>query len=372
MGKILPGQTVGIIGGDESARQLAQALQKMGVVVGVLAPDANCPAAQVASWQIVAPFTDRTAMENLAMKSHAVVYCTEELESTMLRHIQPVVHLTQTIDLLEIVQDRLLEKSFLDANTIVLAPYSTIVNVTDIQDAIDGIGFPCVLKLAEKKVSAQQQIILYSPADIRRALDLLRFGTCVLEAWIPVEREITVAVIGNERGDYTVTPSVETINRKGYLHEALIPARLADDVAAEVERIAYEIANALELNGLVTIELFLSRTGGIYVNEISATPHPALNVLNATVNFNQYDLLARSACNWALGEVTTHTSAVSVSVYSQQQFEVEKQLDDYPNWQFQFFGKLAVEDNIRTGQIIVPTTDIYHALEDIYQTKIWD
>lgn len=370
--KILPGQTIGIIGGDESARFLAQALQTLGMQVGVLDPDATCSAGQVASWQIVADYDDQDAVERLAMQSHAVVFCTEDIDAALLRHIQPVVRLPQNIDLLEIVQDRLVEKAFLEANTIVLAPYATIVNVTDIQDAIDGIGFPCVLKLAEKKKSGLSQIVLYSPADVRNAIDLLRFGTCVLESWIPVERELTVGIVGNERGDFSITPCVETIYNKNRLHESLVPARIETEVAAEVNRIATEIAKAIDLTGLITIELFVSKTGGIYVNEISAVPHPALNILNNTANGSQYSLLAKSHCNWALGEAEIMSAGVSVSIYSQHQFTTEKLIDEKENWHFTYYGKLAKNDNIRVGHITILTDDLYQALEEIYQTEIWD
>lgn len=370
--KFLPGQTIGIIGGDELGRLSANACHGLGLKVLLLDPNKDCPAAQVCDEQIIADFDDLAGFEELAVNVHGVIYTTEAVPTASLRHIQPVVPVIQSIDLLEITKDRLLEKAFLEDNNIVLAPYATIVNVTDIQDAIDGIGYPCVLKTAEKGHAGHGQMVLYSPADIRKAIDLLRFGTCVLEAWIPLEKELVVTVFGNERQEVSVLPAVEVVQKKNRWHQSIVPARVLPEVATEAQRIAKALAKNIELTGVLNLELFVGKNGAIYVNEVATVPSIANNLFRSAANFSQYDLLARSCANWSLGSAKLLATAVSVNILSQDQFESEKIIDAFPDWDFQYYGKLASGDNQPVGYITILTEDIYQTLEAIYQTQIWD
>src|SRR5699024_8888369 len=138
--------------------------KEMGFRVGVLDPTEDCPASQVADWHIRANYDDILALEELARRCAVITYEFENVSVEALNSILPYAYVPQGTDLLAITQDRLLEKSFLEANNIVIAPYETIISPTDIQDAIDHIGYPCVLKTTRGGYDGKGQYVLYSTA----------------------------------------------------------------------------------------------------------------------------------------------------------------------------------------------------------------
>ncbi|MDU1982030.1 MAG: ATP-grasp domain-containing protein, partial [Enterococcus casseliflavus] len=247
---LMPNATIGIVGGGQLGRMMAMSAKEMGFRVGVLDPTANCPTAQVADWHIVAAYDDVFALEEMARRADVITYEFENVSVEALNSILPYSHIPQGTDLLAITQDRLLEKSFLEANNIVIAPYATIISPTDIQDAIDSIGYPCVLKTTRGGYDGKGQHVLYSTADLAPSMNLLREGTCELEAWIPFEKELSILVAGNGE-TFTTFPVVENIHRNNILHQTIAPARIDPEVAEEAKRIAHIIAKALDLQGVL-------------------------------------------------------------------------------------------------------------------------
>ena len=210
---------IGIIGGGEIARMLALSAKKMGYRIGVLDPEKGCPAAQVADWQIIASFDNQKALMDFAMKCDVVTYECDTIDANSIIRMKKTVSVPQGADLLSITQDRLLEKAYLEASNINLAPYATIVTVEDIKGAIDGIGFPCVLKTISERHNEKDRFVLQSEEDIPKAIYLLKMGTCVLEAWIPFERELSVMVARNQANEVVVFPVSENIHWNSILQE---------------------------------------------------------------------------------------------------------------------------------------------------------
>ncbi|WVT90563.1 5-(carboxyamino)imidazole ribonucleotide synthase, partial [Enterococcus durans] len=279
----------------------------------------------------------------------------------------------QGTDLLAITQDRLLEKSFLETNNIVIAPYATIVSPTDIQDAIDGIGYPCVLKTTRGGYDGKGQYVLRSRTDLAPAMDLLREGTCVLEAWIPFEKEISIIVAGNGQGEYSTFPVVENIHRNNILHETIAPAHVSSEVIEEAERIARVIAEAVSLSGVLGVELFLTKSGGLYVNELAPRPHNSGHYSIEACSMSQFDAHIRGICGWPLSDkVRLLSDAVMVNVLGEQLLESYHLIDKKPDWQFHFYGKSQAKKGRKMGHITILTEDIQQTLDEIKKTNIWD
>lgn len=369
--KILPGQIIGIIGGNEIGKAMGIAAKNMGFQVGLLDPDLNAVASGICDFQIQGEYDDEASLEEMATRCHVLTYAIETIPPKSLRHLQGVVDLPQSLDLLEITQDRLLEKTYLEANNVVIAPYATIINITDIQDAIEGIGYPCVLKRVEKNNEEKGRLMLYSPADLKKAVPMLRFGPCVLEAWIPKEKQLTVHVFGNDKKEYEAFPPVEVMLKNERLHEAIIPGRISLEVENEAKKIALNLAENISLVGGLTIEFFVGKLGFLYVNEL----HPILSaesfIYTDTCSFSAATEHIRGLCNWSLGKNQLLSSGVMVSILGKEQFATEDLLDDFPLGNFYYYGKLGMFEEEKIGHITIVTKDIYQTLEDIYQTKIW-
>ncbi|EMF0171795.1 5-(carboxyamino)imidazole ribonucleotide synthase [Enterococcus hirae] len=370
---LFPGSTIGIVGGGQLGLMMAISAKEMGFKVGVLDPVTNCPAAQVADWYIQGTYDDTFALEELARRTDVITYEFENVSVEALNAISSMSFIPQGTDLLAITQDRLLEKSFLETNNIVIAPYATIVSPTDIQDAIDGIGYPCVLKTTRGGYDGKGQYVLKSRADLAPAMDLLREGTCVLEAWIPFEKEISILVAGNGQGDYSTFPVVENIHRNNILHETIAPAAIADEVVEEAERIARVIAEGMSLSGVLCIEMFLTKTGGLYVNELAPRPHNSGHYSIEACSMSQFDAHIRGICGWPLSKkVRLLSEAVMVNVLGEQLLESYHLIDKKPDWQFHFYGKAQAKKGRKMGHITIVTEDIQQTLDEIKKTNIWD
>ncbi len=368
---LMPGATIGIVGGGQLGKMMTMSAKKMGFNVGVLDPAEDCPTAQIADWHIVAAYDDILALEEMARRSAAITYEFENVSVEALNAILPLCNVPQGTDMLAITQDRLLEKSFLEANNIVIAPYATIISPTDIQDAIDSIGYPCVLKTTRGGYDGKGQYVLHGTTDLAASMSLLRSGTCELEALIPFEKELSIMIAGNGE-TYQTFPVVENSHRNNILHETIAPARVAPEVVTEVKRIALVIAEALHLHGVLAIELFLTASGSLYVNELAPRPHNSGHYSIEACNMSQYDAHIRGISGWPLGEVRQLSDAVMVNILGQHMVQSEKLISQKPDWQFHYYGKNQVKRNRKMGHITITTTDIEKTLMEINETKVWD
>lgn len=367
----MPGSTIGIVGGGQLGRMMAISAKEMGFRVGVLDPTADCPAAQVTDWHIKADYKDVAALKDLAKRSDVVTYEFENVDVDALVAIENLVPVPQGSGLLAITQDRLLEKAFLEENNIIIAPHATIIHPTDILDEIDGIGYPCVLKTTRGGYDGKGQFVLYSTADLAPSMDLLKQGTCVLEAWIPFEKEISVLVAGNGQGDVTVFPVVENIHRNNILFETIAPARIAADVSEEAQRIAKVIAKALNLSGVLAVEMFLTKSGGLYVNELAPRPHNSGHYSIEACSISQFDAHIRGICGWPLPEVKLLDSAVMVNVLGDELLDTYGIIAEKANWQFHYYGKAEAKKGRKMGHITILTDNVDQTLDEIYKTNIW-
>lgn len=369
---LLPGQMIGIIGGGQLGRMMALSAKKMGFRVGVLDPMVDCPAAQVADWHLLAQYDDVEAVKEFAQKAHLLTYEFENVDVDALIAVESMALIPQGTDLLAITQDRLLEKTFLEEQNIVIAPYATIVSPADIPKAIDSIGYPCVLKNTQGSYDGKGQYVLYSNSDLAPSMNLLRNGTCVLEAWIPYDKELAILVAGNAKGHIQVFPIVENVYRNNMLHETIAPARIPQEVMIEVQRIAFVIAKAVHLCGVLAIEMFLTKNGGIYVNEIAPRPHNSGHFSIEACNLSQFDAHIRGICNWPLPNIKLFTGAVMVNILGRELYDSMTLIGKKADWHFHYYGKTELKPDRKMGHITVLTKDIPETLEEIYQTAIWD
>ncbi|BAK21791.1 5-(carboxyamino)imidazole ribonucleotide synthase [Melissococcus plutonius] len=369
---LLPGQVIGIVGGGQLGKMIALSAKKLGFYVGVLDPAADCPASQVADWQLLADYNDIDALKELAQYTQIVTYEFENVSVEALTEIEDLVSIPQGTDLLAITQDRLLEKSFLEDNNIIIAPYATIVSPTDIQDAIDGIGYPCILKTTHGGYDGHGQYILHNPSDLVPAMELLRQGACVLEALIPYEKEISILISGDGQKNYTTFPVVENIHKNNILYETIAPARIADEVIEEAERIARVIAEAVNLAGTLAIEMFLMKSGGIYVNELAPRPHNSGHYTIEACSFSQFDTHVRGICSWAMPKVDLLSKAVMVNILGDEIYGTLNLIKEKPQWQFHYYGKKETKPKRKMGHITILTDSIETTLEEISNTTIWN
>ncbi len=368
---LLPNSTIGIIGGGQLGRMMALAAKAMGFRVIVLDPTVDAPCGQVADEQIVANYTDLAALKELAEKSDVVTYEFENVDNDAIRSIEDIVRIPQGSELLSITQDRILEKAYLESININLAPYAVIVDKDDIVQHISSLGYPAVLKTTQGGYDGKGQYVIQNEDDIDKALGLLRFGTCVLEAWIPFEREVSVIVARNASGQIETFPVAENDHKNNILHTTHVPATLDAESVHEAEAIAVKLAEYLHLEGVLAVEMFVTNSGAIYVNELAPRPHNSGHFSIEACNISQFTQHIRAISGLPLLEVELLRPAMMVNILGQHVDGVNEVLDAHPEWFVHYYGKQEAKIDRKMGHITVLSDNPLVEIEKLRGMKIW-
>lgn len=367
---LLTNNTIGIIGGGQLGRMMALAAKAMGYRIIVLDPTADCPAAQVSDEQIVADYDDKVALRELSEKADVVTYEFENIDYDALKMTQNLVSVPQGSELLSITQDRILEKAYLESANINIAPYAVIVDKEEIESEIKSIGYPAVLKTAQGGYDGKGQVVLHDANDIDTAARLLRYGSCVLEAWIPFEKEISIVVARNLDGQVETFPVAENVHVNNILHITIAPANVTDDVHEEAEEIAKKLADVLQLCGVLAVEMFVTNSGAIYVNELAPRPHNSGHFTIEACSISQFTQHIRAIVGLPLVKPELLKPAVMINILGQHVEAVNEHMADYPQWFVHYYGKKEAKINRKMGHITVLTDEPKAILSEIEETQI--
>jgi len=372
LNKFIPqGSTIGIIGGGQLGQMMALDAKQTGMKVVILDPTPHCPAGQVADEQIVAPYADTKAIEKLADKADVLTYEFENVDLNALEDVQDRVYLPQGTNLLYTTKNRLREKNFLRQAGVKTAPFMAVHTSAELKDAVKKIGYPAVLKTSEGGYDGHGQEVLRNKDDLDKCAPILATGDCILEGWVPFNRECSVMVGRNEDGEITAFPVSENIHHDEILHLSIVPARISSELQQKAQKIAVQIAQAINLRGILGVEMFVTDDGEIYINELAPRPHNSGHYSIEACNFSQFAIHNRAICNWPLPQVELLKSVVMVNVLGQHIDGVRQQIQKKANWHFHDYGKAEVRHNRKMGHVTILTDDIEATLAEIDNTGIW-
>ncbi|PPA68993.1 5-(carboxyamino)imidazole ribonucleotide synthase [Jeotgalibacillus proteolyticus] len=372
MKRILPGQTIGIIGGGQLGRMMALAAKEAGFNIAVLDPGENSPCGQVADVEIQAAFDDREALKRLAESSDVITYEFENINADALKWLTTIAHVPQGSELIRITQDRRYEKNMLDQAGVPVAPYKIIENEQDLYDKIETFGFPAVLKTSTGGYDGKGQVKLNTMEDLDEGTALItQSGPCVLESFIQFDKEVSVIVHRNEYGQTTTLPIAENIHINHILHQSIVPARLEPEVSGLAIKLALQIADQIGLVGTLAVEMFVTKTGEIYVNELAPRPHNSGHYSIEACATSQFHQHIRAICNWPLKTTELVMPVVMVNILGQHVEPVIGALDSYPNWSIHLYGKAEAKENRKMGHVTILTHDVEEALIEADGSQIW-
>ncbi|PLR76125.1 5-(carboxyamino)imidazole ribonucleotide synthase [Bacillus sp. V3-13] len=369
---ILPGQTIGIIGGGQLGRMMALSAKAMGFKIAVLDPVEDSPCGQVADYRITSEYDDLDAIKQLAEVSDVITYEFENINAAALTWLCKNAYVPQGNRLLEITQDRTSEKAAIEKSGVEVAPYSVIHIVDDIYDAIDKLGYPAVLKTARGGYDGKGQHVVRSSADIKAAGKLLEKGVCVLEKWIPFEKEISVIIVRNQQGETAVFPVGENIHQDNILHQTIVPARISNKAEKNAIQKAKELAHSLELVGTLAVEMFLTADEQIYINELAPRPHNSGHYTIEACETSQFEQHIRAVCSWPLGSTKLLKPAVMVNILGEHQARILEKIPGLPDWKIHLYGKKDAKFKRKMGHVTIlrESTDV--ALQEAEQFGIWN
>ncbi|XXM72112.1 5-(carboxyamino)imidazole ribonucleotide synthase [Lysinibacillus sphaericus] len=368
---ILPGQTIGIIGGGQLGRMMALAAKHSGFKVAVLDPSPASPCAQVADLVITAPFDQYEALDRLAEASDVITYEFENIDYDALKWLAGRAYLPQGAELIRITQDRIQEKAALTLAGVEVAPYAVILQEEDIYDNIEKLGYPAVLKTSRGGYDGKGQYVIRKVEEVSEAAALLENGPCVLEKWIPFERELSVIVTRNPDGQQTHFPVVENIHVDNILHETIAPARVSEEISRKAVEMAERISETLDLVGTLAIEMFLTEDGSIYINELAPRPHNSGHYSIEACDSSQFAQHIKAVCNWPLRKPSLLKNAVMVNLLGEHIEPVMKAIPNQPSWFVHLYGKDVPKSKRKMGHVTILTDDIEQTLESVSDAGVW-
>lgn len=366
------GKTIGIIGGGQLGQMLTFAAKQAGMRVVILDPNPDCSAAQAADSNIVAEYSDKKAIEELARRSDVLTYEFENVDLEALEDVSDKVLIPQGTELLRITKDRLREKTFLKEHGLQVAPFAAVSCREDLVSAIEEIGYPSVLKTCEGGYDGKSQLVFHTREDLKNADELLEQGRCILEGWVEFSMECSVMVARNMDGAISVFPVSENIHRNQILHESIVPARMSGELQSNAKKMAEKIADSLNLCGILGVEMFVGSDGRLYVNELAPRPHNSGHYSIEACNFSQFAVHNRAICNWPMPKIDLLSPVVMVNILGQHVDGCRKLVLKKPQWHFHDYGKGEIRIDRKMGHVTILTDDIEKTLAEVEDTSVWD
>ena len=353
--RVAPGGTVGIVGGGQLGRMAALAAARLGYRVHIFSPEPNSPAAQVAAAATVAAYTDAAALEAFAHAVDVVTFEFENIPADSVRRLAEIVPVRPGWTVLETAQDRIVEKQFFNGIGIATAPWRAVESREALVAALAEIGRPAVLKTARMGYDGKGQVRIDPTTDPAEAWAALakspgsETGTAILEGFIAFEGEISVVIARGADGAWAAFDPAWNVHRHHILHTSTVPAPVTPAVAAAAIEIARAAAEALDLIGLLAVEMFVTPTG-LLVNEMAPRPHNSGHWTMDACLTDQFEQFIRAVCGLPLGSPRRHSDAVMTNLIGAEVDGWDALLRD-PENRLHLYGKAEARPGRKMGHV---------------------
>jgi 5-(carboxyamino)imidazole ribonucleotide synthase len=295
-----PGPTLGVVGGGQLGRMLAEAAGPLGVEVLVLDPTPDCPAAPVCRDQIVAEFDDEDALADLADRADTLTYEIELADPDALDRVSAAagVPVHPDPDTLRTIEDKLVQKRRLAEAGVPVPPFRAVDSVADVRDAVESLGAPVMLKARTGGYDGRGNVPVEDVEWAEDAFEQLD-GPAMAESFVDFDRELSVIAV---QGDDEVAtfPVGENRHEPEILRETVVPARTDEAARERASEVALSVLERLDGRGVFGIELF-EVDGEILVNEIAPRPHNSGHWTIEGAPTSQFEQHVRATLGWPLG-----------------------------------------------------------------------
>ncbi|MBA4601054.1 5-(carboxyamino)imidazole ribonucleotide synthase [Thermoactinomyces mirandus] len=373
---IVPGQTIGILGGGQLGRMMIIEGRKMGYRFVTLDPGVDCPGAQVADRHIVAAYDDLRAARQFADQCDLIVYEFENIHPEVVEVLEKIKPLPQGSRLLKTTQHRLKEKKALQEAGVPVAPFREVNDYSGLEEAMGLLGVPTVLKTTTGGYDGKGQWILQSKVDLRQLpSELFKAGRqFVLEKFVPFEKEISVVVARSVYGEMAVFPPALNLHRNHILHMSISPAPISGQVIEQAEQWAKQIAESLQIVGLIAVEMFLMPDGRLFVNELAPRPHNSGHYTFDSCLTSQFEQFIRAVAGLALGPTTQISPAVMVNILGKHASAFHELFSGsrLPGFaKVHWYGKKEAKPGRKMGHVTVLADSITQAVGWAEEIGIW-
>ena len=311
---LAPGDTIGILGGGQLGRMLSIAAARLGLRTHIYCPEPG-PAFDVAATATIGAYEDEVALAAFAATVELITY---EFENVPARTAEVLAGLTPVrpdAAALAASQDRLVEKEFMASLGIATAPFAAVDTPGALARAVAQLGRPSILKTRRLGYDGKGQTFIREGTDLAVAFRSLGGAPCILEGFVPFEREVSVVCARGLDGAFAAFDVCENEHANHILHRTTVPAALAPETAQSAITIAEKIAEALAYVGVLAVEFFVTREHGVEsvrVNEIAPRVHNSGHWTEAGAVTSQFEQHIRAIAGWPLGATTRHGARVEM------------------------------------------------------------
>jgi 5-(carboxyamino)imidazole ribonucleotide synthase len=344
-----PGATIGILGGGQLGRMLSVAASRLGFRCHIFEPGAEPPAGQVAHRVTTASYDDIAALEKFAASVDVVTYEFENIPTAALDAIEGQVAIRPGRRALEVSQDRLTEKQFLQELGLATAPFAPCDSAADIEAVLAQLGTSAFLKTRRFGYDGKGQQRLDADADPVAAAEALQGAPAVLEGFVDFQREISVIGARGADGQVACFDPGENEHRDGILHRTTVPAQISASQRTDAVLLAARILNALDYVGVMGVELFVT-PGGLVVNEIAPRVHNSGHWTQLGCAVDQFEQHIRAVAGWPLGDGSRHADVEMLNLIGDEVESVAEHATR-AGTQIHLYGKAEARPGRKMGHV---------------------
>ena len=327
MGKIL-----GIIGGGQLGMMLTEAAKKMPEHISkviVLDPNQNCSASLVGAEQITADFKNKDAIVELSKKADVITYEIESGDSEVLKSVENNAEINPSPETLKTIQDKFLQKTFLQNNNIPIPEFIKVENLDEIKEGLKKFGYPALLKARRDAYDGKGNFKIDSENEVEKAYDYFKGQKLMLEKFVPFKMEVSVIASRNTKGEIKTFPLVENIHEKNILRQTIAPARTNNKVSQKASKIASDTMDVLKGAGVFGIEMFVTQNDDIVINEIAPRVHNSGHHTLQSSKTSQFEQHLRAILGLDLGNTQLIHNTIMYNILGNLNFEGEYQKLDF-------------------------------------------
>ena len=361
-----PGATIGVLGGGQLGRMMAVTARQMGYRIVVLDPSPRCPTAQVSDGFVVGALDDLESARHLARQVDVITLDTEHVPADILAEIATLAPVRPGADVLRTIQDRLVQKQFLDRIGMPQAAWAPVGDREELEAALAQLGRPAILKVRRAGYDGKGQVRVDETADAAACLATLRGEPAVAEEVVRFVREISVVLARGVRGEIAIFPIAENAHRRHILHTTRAPAPMPEAQRERAEEMAVAVAEALGHVGVMAVEMFELADGRLLVNEIAPRTHNSGHYTYGACATSQFEQHVRAVCGLPLGDPRPLSGAVMVNLIG------DLWVGGSPPWEhvlarsdahLHLYGKDAPAPGRKMGHVLLLDDDTDRALE---------
>lgn len=369
---VLPGATLGVLGSGQLGRMFTIAARRLGYRVHIFSPDTDTPAGQVGDLEFTASYEDLDKVREFARGVDVVTFEFENVPSATSRTCAEIVPVRPDGEVLHVTQHRLREKTFLQTHGFPVTPFRAIRSEDDLRQAVRDLGLPAVLKTASFGYDGKGQRKIRSGSEIPEAFAGLRGAEGIFEAYVDFEKEVSVVAARTLDGGFEAFPVFENRHENHILDLTFAPAAIPPELTREAIQLTHGILEALKVVGLLTVELFVTRSGQLLVNELAPRTHNSGHLTLDAATTCQFEQQVRAVCGLPLGSPRLRSPAAMANLLG------DRWTSGTPDWasalrdpdvKLHLYGKAEARPGRKMGHLTAGGTTVEEASRRVLEAR---